>query len=90
MSDRKNDVVLREKEKLKISLLSWSLKQEGVPYDFLENKKCNPKHIAFVGNDLNDLGAMQLAGLSICPADSHASIKEIADIKLLTREVMGD
>ena len=34
---------------------------------------------------MNDLGAMQLAGLSICPADSHASIKEIADIKLLTK-----
>jgi D-sedoheptulose 7-phosphate isomerase len=30
--------------------------------------------IAFVGNDVNDLGAMDLCGLAACPSDAHPSV----------------
>ena len=34
--------------------------------------------VAYFGNDLNDLGAMSIAGTSFAPADAHPMIKEIA------------
>lgn len=34
--------------------------------------------ICFVGDDVNDIAAMQLAGFSASPADGHASVRSIA------------
>jgi len=36
----------------------------------------------YVGNDVNDFGAMQACGFSACPADSHPRIQEIARFRL--------
>jgi len=35
--------------------------------------------IAFIGDDLNDLPAMKLCGLSGCPADAVNEVKKVAD-----------
>lgn len=37
------------------------------------------KEIAFMGDDVNDLHAMDLVGYSACPADAVDAIKHIAD-----------
>jgi len=37
-----------------------------------------PEEIIFVGDEVNDYKAIQSVGLSFCPADAHALIKEIA------------
>ena len=34
----------------------------------------DPATVAFVGNDMNDLPAMELAGLAVCPADAHPAV----------------
>jgi 3-deoxy-D-manno-octulosonate 8-phosphate phosphatase (KDO 8-P phosphatase) len=39
----------------------------------------------FVGNDVNDLAAMQACGLSACPADSHPTVRQAAAIRLKRR-----
>lgn len=31
--------------------------------------------VCFMGDDINDLSAMDLAGLSVCPADAHQKVK---------------
>ena len=36
-------------------------------------------NIAFVGDDINDLQALETAGFSACPADSAESVRNIAD-----------
>jgi len=36
-------------------------------------------HIAYIGDDENDLEAMQLCGIKACPADAAAAVKQIAD-----------
>jgi 3-deoxy-D-manno-octulosonate 8-phosphate phosphatase (KDO 8-P phosphatase) len=36
--------------------------------------------IAYIGDDLFDLGVMKKVGLSICPADAVPEVKEIADL----------
>ncbi|MEY8267052.1 HAD-IIIA family hydrolase [Lachnospiraceae bacterium 64-25] len=37
------------------------------------------EEVMYVGDDLNDLECMQMAGYSCCPADAHEIIKEAAD-----------
>ena len=34
------------------------------------------KRAIYVGNDINDVGAMALCGLSFCPGDAHPMIKK--------------
>ncbi len=40
------------------------------------------KHIAFIGDDLNDKAVMEAVGVSACPADAEEEIKKIASIVL--------
>ena len=42
-------------------------------------------NIIFVGNDLNDLPAMELVGFSVCVADSHPEILKTADLVLKSK-----
>ena len=39
-----------------------------------------PDSVAFVGDDVNDLPALEAAGLSIAPADAVAKVREQAEI----------
>ena len=36
------------------------------------------EEICFMGDDVNDLGAMKLAGLSMAPSSAHSSVREVA------------
>lgn len=60
----------------KLTVLSQWLNARGLFWD----------EIAYVGDDLNDLDCLQLAGVSICPADAVAAVRDICDIRL---EVAG-
>jgi 3-deoxy-D-manno-octulosonate 8-phosphate phosphatase (KDO 8-P phosphatase) len=35
--------------------------------------------IAFMGDDVNDLAAMSIAGFTACPADAHESVKSVVN-----------
>ena len=39
----------------------------------------NLNQVIYVGNDINDKEAMEIAGITICPADAHESIKNISN-----------
>ncbi|MDX2247832.1 MAG: helix-turn-helix domain-containing protein [Bacteroidia bacterium] len=43
------------------------------------------EHIAYLGDDLNDLGLLKKVSLSACPADAARQIKSVVDI-VLTRK----
>ena len=42
----------------------------------------DPSRVVYVGNDLNDKGAMEFSGIPIAPADAHPEILHIARIVL--------
>jgi 3-deoxy-D-manno-octulosonate 8-phosphate phosphatase (KDO 8-P phosphatase) len=42
----------------------------------------SPEEIAYIGDDVNDLPAIRLAGFSACPADAVAEVKDEVDIIL--------
>lgn len=42
----------------------------------------NAQQIAFIGDDITDIGVMAEAGLSACPADAHHQVIREADVVL--------
>ena len=44
--------------------------------------------IAYMGDDINDVGAMEMCGLPAAPADAHASARNVA--KLVTQRTGGN
>ena len=52
-------------------------------------EKLLPKNIAFIGDDVNDLGIIKEAGFSACPIDAVNKVKESADIILTTKGGKG-
>lgn len=58
----------------KLAALSQWLNARGLFWD----------QIAYVGDDINDLDCLQLAGTSICPADAVATVRDLCDIRLDT------
>lgn len=84
VSTEKNIVVTKRAEKLSVVALQGLQNKENEIRSFISSNGLDLNRAVFVGNDLNDLGAMQCCGLSICPNDSHHQIKSIADIILET------
>lgn len=79
LSKERNPVVLKRAEKLKLEVYhSVDDKVEALESWLTERNFCWAD-LLYVGNDLNDLSAMEKSGLSACPADSHPSILEIAE-----------
>lgn len=46
---------------------------------WLAHKRCEWGNLLFVGNDVNDIAAMQRAGLCACPSDAHPEVLTISD-----------
>jgi 3-deoxy-D-manno-octulosonate 8-phosphate phosphatase (KDO 8-P phosphatase) len=44
--------------------------------DFSNSHRFDLKEICFIGDDVNDLAALSIVGLSACPADARPSIRE--------------
>ncbi len=55
---------------------------------FAERRRLALDEICFMGDDVNDLGAMELAGLAAAPADAHPAALRKADI--VTRARAGN
>ncbi len=84
LSTEKNLVVKARAKKIKIPAIQGISNKVEAVKGLADKKNYDLKSILYVGNDLNDYQAMKLCGFSVCPADSHPKIKEIADITLKT------
>jgi 3-deoxy-D-manno-octulosonate 8-phosphate phosphatase (KDO 8-P phosphatase) len=42
--------------------------------------KLKRKQVAYIGDDLNDLGALKICGLSVCPADAIIYVRDKVDL----------
>lgn len=49
---------------------------------WLQSLKINLNQVAYIGDDINDAEIMKAVGISACPKDAIASIKNLADIIL--------
>ena len=57
-------------------------KKEEVLATWLINNGIKPAHVVYVGNDVNDIGCLQLVGCGVVPRDAHPQAKSAANMVL--------
>lgn len=79
ISGEDSPLVDRFARKLRVEDLFKGCKDKAAALrEFARSKDLLLSEIAFMGDDVNDLDAMKLAGLSAAPADAHDSVRECA------------
>ena len=73
-------LVERRAKKIKVDLLFQGAKDKTVVLDrILEEEGLAADQVAFIGDDVNDLGLLGRVGFAATPADGCARVKELAD-----------
>lgn len=79
LTGRECAATTRRMKELKADYVFQNIKDK-VSYlkKFMEDNNIKKEELAYIGDDLNDLPPMSLAGYIGCPSDSCSEIKEIA------------
>jgi 3-deoxy-D-manno-octulosonate 8-phosphate phosphatase (KDO 8-P phosphatase) len=48
--------------------------------DFTKKNGLDPHKVCFMGDDVNDIDALELAGFSVAPSNAHDRVKDIVDL----------
>lgn len=82
LSKEGNPVVSRRADKLRIPCIQSVSDKACYLVNHLAKENKDRRGLIYLGNDLNDLAAMQIAGFSVAPSDSHPLIAKQADLIL--------
>ncbi len=82
LSTETNAVVDARAKKLKMVAHSGCENKKRFLEEYFNDNNVNSENVVYIGNDLNDLEAMELVGYSVCPNDSHLKIREISSYAL--------
>lgn len=82
LSTEQNPVVAMRGKKLRVPVIQGVANKQDALRKLAHNEKIDLNRMLFVGNDLNDLLAMDICGFSACPIDSHPKVVERATIVL--------
>jgi len=85
ISTEKNSVVPTRADKLDIPCLHGIDNKKDALMDYCAKNNIDLACVAYIGNDINDKEALEIAGFTFCPADAHESIKAISDQVLNTK-----
>jgi N-acylneuraminate cytidylyltransferase len=85
ISTEVNPVVSARCNKLKLEVHQGITDKAAVLRDIMQQKGLPAEEVVFIGNDVNDLGCLQLAGYAVVPADAEPEVKRHADL-VLTRK----
>jgi 3-deoxy-D-manno-octulosonate 8-phosphate phosphatase (KDO 8-P phosphatase) len=81
ISGEDNVLIGRFAEKMKISdIYKGTNDKAAALISFSKKYKLELNQICFMGDDVNDIGALELAGLSAAPANAHKSVKKKATL----------
>lgn len=78
LSTEANPVVSHRARKVQVEVIQSSKDKRYDLLDWCQRNKIDPKKVAFVGNELNDLAAMSVVGWPIAVADSHPKVLDLA------------
>ena len=79
ISTEKNPVVSKRCEKLRIKCYQGVNNKVETISEIADQLSLSLNQFAFVGNDINDLGALRSVGFSIAVADSYPEVLEVCD-----------
>lgn len=81
ISGEDNILIDRFAEKMKIVEVSKGCKDKAsAVISFSKRNNLDLDQICFMGDDVNDIAAIELVGFSAAPANAHDSVKNIVDI----------
>ena len=79
MTSEDSPIVTERAAKLKIERVFLGTKNKPKALkQFLKDENLNPKRVAFIGDDVNDIDALKSVGLAACPADAVDEVKRVA------------
>ncbi len=85
VSTERNPVVAMRAAKLRAPVLQGIRDKRQALIDHCREARVDPARVVFIGNDVNDVPAMQAVGFPVAVADAHPAIKEIAWTVLSTK-----
>jgi YrbI family 3-deoxy-D-manno-octulosonate 8-phosphate phosphatase len=85
LSKEKNHVVSARAEKLSVECIQGCDRKIQALSEWLDSRDLYWDDIVYVGDDINDLDCIQLAGFSVCPANATKIIKKFSDLHLQKR-----
>ena len=88
-STETNKVVLARGNKMGVEVLQGLADKAEAIEQYLEQKNLSWSDVWYIGNDVNDLGAIERADLSLCPADSVKKVRKTVDVVLKTNGGRG-
>lgn len=74
VSTERNPVVAARARKLGLNVIQGCRDKAAAVRRLCESEGLDPKRLAFVGNDVNDLTVMEAVGHTIAPADAHPTV----------------
>ena len=88
-STETNKVVLARGNKMGVEVLQGLADKAESIEQHLKQNNLSWNDVWYVGNDVNDLGAIRKAKFSICPGDAVKKVKKEVDFKLKTKGGYG-
>jgi len=82
LSKEQNLVVAARANKIHLKCVQSISNKSTYLLNYLSENNLSAEDLVYVGNDLNDLGAMRVAGFSVAPSDAHSVILNQADLIL--------
>jgi N-acylneuraminate cytidylyltransferase len=88
-STETNKVVLARGNKMGVDVLQGLADKAEAIEQYLKQKNLSWNDVWYIGNDVNDLGAIERSNLSICPADAVKKVRKSVDVVLKTKGGYG-
>lgn len=85
LSSETNPVVAARARKLAVPVVQGMADKAAAFRAVVEERGLPLADVAFIGNDVNDVECLIMAGLAAVPADAHSQAKRVADIILTHR-----
>ena len=80
ITGRSSEIVSKRANELNIEIIYQGQKDKVHTLSLVRQKyKIENEQIAYIGDDINDLGVLALSGISACPADAVDKVKKSVD-----------
>ena len=84
LSTEVNPVVSARCRKLQVACMQGCADKGAALVELLRERQLAPAQVAYVGNDINDLGCLQAVGLPIVVRDGHPDVQPLARYRTQT------